>query len=82
MEKLQRARGQIKTGTPSQPILSVVGPARIMVGNWSLSCKKENELHFHNSDGQQVCAFAVDSFKFFICCADLLIFLLVIIAML
>ena len=54
MEKLQRVRNQIKPGTPSQPILSHVTPTKIVIGNWSLSCKRENELHIQNSDGQQV----------------------------
>ena len=54
LEKLQRARSQVKAGTPSQPILSQIGASRIMVGNWALSCKKEGELQIHNSDGQQV----------------------------
>ena len=54
LEKLQRARSQVKTGTPSQPVLSSTSSTRIMVGNWSLSCKKEGELLIHNSDGQQV----------------------------
>ncbi|XP_064604069.1 LOW QUALITY PROTEIN: E3 ubiquitin-protein ligase HECTD1-like [Liolophura sinensis] len=53
LEKLQRAKSQIKSGTPSQPILSHSSPARLVVGNWSLACKKEGELHIHNSDGQQ-----------------------------
>ena len=55
LEKLQRARGQVKSGCPSQPILSVAGPTRIMVGNWSLTCKKDGQLQIHNSDGQQQC---------------------------
>ncbi|UYV64246.1 HECTD1 [Cordylochernes scorpioides] len=54
LEKLQRARSQVKQGTPSQPILSCVGSTRLVVGNWSLSCRKEGELLIHNSDGQQV----------------------------
>ncbi|XP_064621516.1 E3 ubiquitin-protein ligase HECTD1-like isoform X2 [Lineus longissimus] len=53
LEKLQRARSQVKTGTPSQPILSHLSPTRIVVGNWSLMCKKDGELIIHNSDGQQ-----------------------------
>ncbi|XP_065332241.1 E3 ubiquitin-protein ligase HECTD1 isoform X2 [Cloeon dipterum] len=52
-EKLQRARSQVKPNTPSQPILSKVGSARLVVGNWALSCRKDGELHIHNSDGQQ-----------------------------
>ncbi|XP_069704389.1 E3 ubiquitin-protein ligase HECTD1 isoform X7 [Periplaneta americana] len=53
LEKLQRARAQVKPNTPSQPILSRPGPARLIVGNWALASRKEGELHIHNSDGQQ-----------------------------
>lgn len=53
LEKLQRARAQVKPNTPSQPILSRPGPARLVVGNWALASRKEGELHIHNSDGQQ-----------------------------
>ncbi|XP_056283262.1 E3 ubiquitin-protein ligase HECTD1 isoform X2 [Pseudoliparis swirei] len=53
LEKLQRARGQVKPVTCSQPILSVVGPSKLTVGNWSLTCLKDGELAIHNSDGQQ-----------------------------
>jgi hypothetical protein len=55
LEKLQRARSQIKVGTPSQPILSNPTSSRLVVGNWTLSCKRTGELQIHNSDGQQVC---------------------------
>ena len=54
LEKLQRARSQVKPNTPSAPVLSRPGPTRIIVGNWSLSSRKESELYIHNSDGQQV----------------------------
>lgn len=54
LEKLQRARAQVKPNTPSQPILSRPGPTRLVVGNWALASRKEGELHIHNSDGQQV----------------------------
>ena len=54
LEKLQRARALVKTGISSQPVLTKSGTTRIMVGNWSLTCKKDGELHIHNSDGQQV----------------------------
>ena len=54
LDKLQRARGQIKTGTTSQPILTKSGQARLVVGNWTLSCKKDGELQIQNTDGQQV----------------------------
>lgn len=53
LEKLQRARSQVKPNSPSQPVLSRAGPTRLIVGNWALSCRKEGELHIHNSDGQQ-----------------------------
>ncbi|XP_036006547.1 E3 ubiquitin-protein ligase HECTD1 isoform X3 [Fundulus heteroclitus] len=53
LEKLQRARSQVKPVTASQPILSVVGPTKLTVGNWSLTCLKDGEIAIHNSDGQQ-----------------------------
>ncbi|XP_075923722.1 E3 ubiquitin-protein ligase HECTD1 isoform X2 [Petromyzon marinus] len=53
LEKLQRARGQVKAGTPSQPVLSVPGPSKLVVGNWTLTCLKEGEIAIHNCDGQQ-----------------------------
>uniref|UniRef100_A0A1B6DIC7 E3 ubiquitin-protein ligase n=1 Tax=Clastoptera arizonana TaxID=38151 RepID=A0A1B6DIC7_9HEMI len=53
LEKLQRARTQVRPNTPSQPVLSRPGPMRLVVGNWALSSRKEGELHIHNSDGQQ-----------------------------
>lgn len=54
LEKLQRVRGQVKTGAASQPILSKAGPTRLTIGNWTLMCKKDGELQIQNSDGQQV----------------------------
>nr|XP_033808050.1 E3 ubiquitin-protein ligase HECTD1 isoform X8 [Geotrypetes seraphini] len=53
LEKLQRARSQVKPSTSSQPVLSAPGPAKLTVGNWSLTCLKEGEIAIHNSDGQQ-----------------------------
>ncbi|XP_043929755.1 E3 ubiquitin-protein ligase HECTD1 isoform X1 [Protopterus annectens] len=53
LEKLQRARSQVKPSTASQPILSTLGPTKLTVGNWSLTCLKEGEIAIHNSDGQQ-----------------------------
>ncbi|XP_036397796.1 E3 ubiquitin-protein ligase HECTD1 isoform X3 [Megalops cyprinoides] len=53
LEKLQRARSQVKPATASQPILSALGPTKLTVGNWSLTCLKEGEIAIHNSDGQQ-----------------------------
>ena len=54
LEKLQRAKGLVKPGTPSQPIMSHPSAARIVVGNWAITCKKEGEVQIHNSDGQHV----------------------------
>ncbi|XP_041131234.1 E3 ubiquitin-protein ligase HECTD1 isoform X10 [Polyodon spathula] len=53
LEKLQRARSQVKPATASQPVLSAPGPIKLTVGNWSLTCLKEGEIAIHNSDGQQ-----------------------------
>ncbi|XP_054653507.1 E3 ubiquitin-protein ligase HECTD1 [Dunckerocampus dactyliophorus] len=53
LEKLQRARSQVKPVTSSQPILSSLGPSKLTVGNWSLTCLKDGEIAIHNSDGQQ-----------------------------
>nr|XP_050852146.1 E3 ubiquitin-protein ligase HECTD1 isoform X6 [Vespula vulgaris] len=53
LEKLQRARSQVKPNSASQPVLSRPGPTRLVVGNWALSSRKESELCIHNSDGQQ-----------------------------
>ncbi|XP_045534759.1 E3 ubiquitin-protein ligase HECTD1 isoform X2 [Papilio machaon] len=52
IDKLQRARASVKNSVP-QPILSKPGPAKLVLGNWTLSCKKEKELLIHNTDGQQ-----------------------------
>jgi len=62
LEKLQRVRGQVKTGTTSQPILSKSGQTRLTIGNWTLMCKKDGELQIQNSDGQQVMMFILFSF--------------------
>ncbi|XP_020287405.1 E3 ubiquitin-protein ligase HECTD1 isoform X2 [Pseudomyrmex gracilis] len=53
LEKLQRARNQLKVNFVSQPVLSRPGTTRLVVGNWTLSSRKESELCIHNSDGQQ-----------------------------
>jgi len=64
LEKLQRVRGQVKTGTNSQPILTKSGPTRLTIGNWTLMCKKDGELQIQNSDGQQVTVFKKINFMF------------------
>lgn len=53
LEKLTRARSQVKANSLSYPILSNVSTHRIVVGNWTLSCRKAGELTILNSDGQQ-----------------------------
>ena len=53
LDKLQKARGQVKLGTPSQPLLSSPCSTRLSIGNWSLTCNKEKEVSIHNADGQQ-----------------------------
>ena len=60
LEKLQRVRGQVKTGTNSQPILTKSGQTRLTIGNWTLMCKKDGELQIQNSDGQQVTVFYIN----------------------
>lgn len=52
MEKLQRARAAVRSNVSSIPVLSKPGPTRLVVGNWSLTSRKEAEIHIHNSDGQ------------------------------
>ncbi|XP_055645002.1 E3 ubiquitin-protein ligase Ufd4 isoform X2 [Toxorhynchites rutilus septentrionalis] len=54
LEKLQRARGAVRQGTASQPILSSPSLSRIVVGNWVLQSQKEHQLHINNSEGHQV----------------------------
>ncbi|XP_039751327.1 E3 ubiquitin-protein ligase Ufd4 isoform X4 [Pararge aegeria] len=52
IDKLQRARASVKNSTP-QSILSRPASTKLILGNWVLSCRKEKELHIHNTDGQQ-----------------------------
>lgn len=54
LEKLQRARTGVRTGSVSQNILSTSSPLRLVVGNWLLSCQKEGQLHINNTESQQV----------------------------
>lgn len=54
LEKLQRARAAVRQGTVSQPILTLPGALRIVVGNWVLQSQREQHLHIHNSEGHQV----------------------------
>lgn len=53
VEKLQKARSQIRVGTMSQPIVSKPDAVSLIVGNWVLMCRKVGEMQIHNSDGQQ-----------------------------
>ena len=54
LEKLQRARASVRPHAPPQPVLSQPSSARLVVGNWSLSCRRDGELVINNNDGQQV----------------------------
>lgn len=54
LEKLQRARSQVKPNSVSQPVLSRPGTIRLIVGNWALSSRRESVLGIHNSDSLQV----------------------------
>ncbi|XP_055309566.1 E3 ubiquitin-protein ligase Ufd4 isoform X3 [Sitodiplosis mosellana] len=54
LEKLQRARTGVRSGSVSQNILSSVSPLRLVVGNWLLSCQKDGQLHINNTESQQV----------------------------
>ena len=74
LEKLQRARSQVKPNAPSQPILSRPSTCRLIVGNWQLSARREGELHIHNSDGQQVCCLPLEKFIFILIHNNHLIF--------
>lgn len=38
----------------SQPILSIAGPQRLVVGNWVLQSQKDNQIQINNTEGQQV----------------------------
>ncbi len=53
LEKLQRARSQVPSGTSSQPLLSSQSSRLIVVGNWSLTCKQPGHMTIYNADGQQ-----------------------------
>lgn len=66
LEKLQRARNQVKPGAISQPILSTASQSRIVVGNWTLTCRKDGELTVQNSDGAQQTTILRDDLNGFI----------------
>jgi E3 ubiquitin-protein ligase HECTD1 len=52
LEKLQRARAAVPTGTPLYTILSVERASNtITVGNWLLTSVEENELTVTNREG-------------------------------
>ena len=54
MEKLQKAYRNTSAVGSKLPIASKPGTARIVVGNWTLSCTKTDELTVKNCEGQQV----------------------------
>lgn len=53
LDKLQKARSSVQSTVVSQPILSSVSTESLVVGNWTLSCRQENQLVIVNTDGQQ-----------------------------
>lgn len=53
LDKLQRARSAVPSSTVSQPILSSTKTESITVGNWTLSCKTDDQVVVINTDGQQ-----------------------------
>ncbi|XP_053207496.1 E3 ubiquitin-protein ligase HECTD1-like isoform X2 [Panonychus citri] len=53
LEKLQKARSQVRSNIASQGILSSPSSPNLIVGNWSLMCRSEGEIIIHNSDGDQ-----------------------------
>ncbi|XP_076816720.1 E3 ubiquitin-protein ligase HECTD1-like isoform X3 [Clavelina lepadiformis] len=53
LDKLQRSHSETPKDSAKLPILSKPGAARILIGNWTLSCSREDELSICNTDGQQ-----------------------------
>ena len=54
LEKLQRARASVRQGSASTELFKAGSTeATVLVGNWTLGCKKVGELTVVNSDGQQ-----------------------------
>merc|ERR1719266_419589 len=54
LEKLQRARASVRQGSASTELFkSGSSETTVLVGNWTLGCKKAGELTVVNSDGQQ-----------------------------
>ncbi|XP_060532522.1 E3 ubiquitin-protein ligase Ufd4 isoform X2 [Cylas formicarius] len=66
LEKLQRARAAVRIANNCTPILSKPSPTRLIVGNWSLTSRKEAEINIHNSDGQQQTTILKDDLPGFI----------------
>jgi len=53
LEKLQRARSSVKPLSSAIALFQNPKDPVIVVGNWTLSCRKAGELSIVNSDGQQ-----------------------------
>jgi len=53
LDKLQRARASVPASAVSQPILTAIASETLIVGNWTLSCRQDNQLAIVNTDGQQ-----------------------------
>lgn len=54
LEKLQRARAGVRTGSAANPVLSCIGAPRLIVGNWLLNCQRDNQLQVNNTESQQI----------------------------
>ena len=67
LEKLLRAKSQVKPGTPSQALFGSSNQStKLSIGNWSLSSRKEGELTINNSDGAQQSTVLKEDFNGFI----------------
>lgn len=53
VEKFQKARGQVRAGSPIRGIVAFGASKPVVVVNWTFTCKQEGMLHIQNSDGQQ-----------------------------
>lgn len=67
LEKLIRAKSQIKPGMNSQALFTAgLQSGKLNIGNWCLSYRKEGELTINNSDGAQQSTVLKEDFNGFI----------------
>jgi E3 ubiquitin-protein ligase HECTD1 len=55
IEKMQRCKSTVKSGTKAQPILSTSNSASHQIGKWTLSSRQEGQLVISNGDGASQC---------------------------